>query len=196
MKEKDNRYAIRKLTVGATSVLIGISFLGANSKTVKADNVAKVQSNLVKAQTDQIETETRAAAAQKALTPKPNKALNNSGNSQLKNGAPILNKQENSVSNQAEALLQNKQENNISDQKDADLKQNTDQKPNTNINLKEQSDNKAADLQNASAKKQNEIASAAPAANTTDQIATPSAPSANNEKDRAKKNPYPCNSSC
>ena len=39
MLEKQNKYSIRKLTVGAASVLIGASFFAVNGKTVKADTV-------------------------------------------------------------------------------------------------------------------------------------------------------------
>lgn len=39
MLEKQNKYSIRKLTVGAASVLIGASFFAVNGKTVKADAV-------------------------------------------------------------------------------------------------------------------------------------------------------------
>lgn len=39
MLEKQNKYSIRKLTVGAASVLIGASFFAVNGKTVEADTV-------------------------------------------------------------------------------------------------------------------------------------------------------------
>ena len=39
MLEKQNKYSIRKLTVGAASVLIGASFFAVNGKIVKADTV-------------------------------------------------------------------------------------------------------------------------------------------------------------
>lgn len=39
MLEKQNKYSIRKLTVGAASVLIGASFFAVNGKTVAADTV-------------------------------------------------------------------------------------------------------------------------------------------------------------
>ena len=39
MLEKQNKYSIRKLTVGAASVLIGASFFAVNGKTVNADTV-------------------------------------------------------------------------------------------------------------------------------------------------------------
>ncbi|WEV40906.1 SLAP domain-containing protein [Lactobacillus sp. ESL0681] len=39
-QSKKDRFSIRKLTVGAASVLIGLSFVGANAQTAKADTVA------------------------------------------------------------------------------------------------------------------------------------------------------------
>lgn len=38
-KNKKNHYSIRKLSVGAASVLIGISFLSAKNELVRADTV-------------------------------------------------------------------------------------------------------------------------------------------------------------
>ena len=37
MQQKQDRFSIRKLTIGAASVLLGFTFLGLGSQTVKAD---------------------------------------------------------------------------------------------------------------------------------------------------------------
>lgn len=39
MLEKQNKYSIRKLTIGAASVLIGASFFAVSGKTVEADTL-------------------------------------------------------------------------------------------------------------------------------------------------------------
>ena len=39
MQSKQDHFSIRKLTIGAASVLLGFTFLGLNNQTVKADTV-------------------------------------------------------------------------------------------------------------------------------------------------------------
>ena len=51
MEQKTEHFSIRKLTVGAASVLIGISFLGFNAHTVSADtnnNGSQANENVAK----------------------------------------------------------------------------------------------------------------------------------------------------
>lgn len=60
--EKQQHFSIRKLSIGATSVLIGISFLGVKASTVKADSLqspaeteltqSKATNNVIKQDTD------------------------------------------------------------------------------------------------------------------------------------------------
>lgn len=45
MRETKNHYSIRKLTIGAASVLIGVSFLGVKHDTVHADIITQEAKN-------------------------------------------------------------------------------------------------------------------------------------------------------
>ena len=47
MDEKKERFSIRKLTVGAASVLIGLIFIGVGGQTVHADTVPATQTEAV-----------------------------------------------------------------------------------------------------------------------------------------------------
>ena len=47
MDEKKERFSIRKLTVGAASVLIGLTFIGVSGQTVHADTVPAAQNEEV-----------------------------------------------------------------------------------------------------------------------------------------------------
>ncbi|WEV40885.1 DUF1542 domain-containing protein [Lactobacillus sp. ESL0681] len=53
MQAKQDRFSIRKLSIGAASVLLGFSFLGLNANKVEADTVSADTTNTIKAQDEQ-----------------------------------------------------------------------------------------------------------------------------------------------
>lgn len=74
-KEKLQHYSIRKLSVGAASVLIGLSFVGLGHTTqVKADTVSSSQQQVV--ETAKTETESTEKAASLDDNQVNNKSLN------------------------------------------------------------------------------------------------------------------------
>ncbi len=71
MDEKKERFSIRKLTVGAASVLIGLTFIGVSGQTVHADTVPAAQNEEVAtkaATTDDTTTTSTDDSAAKAAT--------------------------------------------------------------------------------------------------------------------------------
>ncbi|MBD5269158.1 MAG: YSIRK-type signal peptide-containing protein [Bacteroides sp.] len=65
MEQKSERFSIRKLSVGAASVLIGLSFLGFNAHSAKAattnDNITAVQKNVTNTENTNVDNKSTAA---------------------------------------------------------------------------------------------------------------------------------------
>ncbi|MBC6369705.1 DUF1542 domain-containing protein [Lactobacillus kullabergensis] len=74
MQAKQDHFSIRKLTIGAASVLLGFTFFGLNSQTVKADTVDPAKEE-INTKTNESQTEL-AQTADKAQTPSENKQSN------------------------------------------------------------------------------------------------------------------------
>ena len=75
MQAKQDHFSIRKLTIGAASILLGFTFLGASSQTVKADTELKAQ-----------KTDDKAAAVLDKSTVNDNVVTSNSSNNTTTDG--------------------------------------------------------------------------------------------------------------
>ena len=64
MQQKQDRFSIRKLTIGAASVLLGFTFLGLGSQTVKADTEPSTQQVDSKTETKSSESDLSKAASE------------------------------------------------------------------------------------------------------------------------------------
>lgn len=62
--EKRPNYAIRKLTIGAASILLGVTFLGVNAHQVSADETSPAVAQSSQSQADEEQSKTESAAAQ------------------------------------------------------------------------------------------------------------------------------------
>ncbi|MCT6892172.1 MAG: YSIRK-type signal peptide-containing protein, partial [Lactobacillus sp.] len=64
MQAKQDHFSIRKLTIGAASVLLGFTFFGLNSQTAKADTIdpakEEISSETNKSQTESDQTADKA----------------------------------------------------------------------------------------------------------------------------------------
>ena len=74
MQAKQDHFSIRKLTIGAASVLLGFTFFGLNSQTAKADTVDPAKEE-INTKTNESQTELD-QTADKAQTPSENKQSN------------------------------------------------------------------------------------------------------------------------
>ena len=67
MQAKQDHFSIRKLTIGAASVLLGFTFFGLNSQTAKADTIdpakEEISSETNKSQTESVQTADKADSA-------------------------------------------------------------------------------------------------------------------------------------
>ncbi|KGG53472.1 SLAP domain-containing protein [Lactobacillus sp. wkB10] len=76
MQAKQDHFSIRKLTIGAASVLLGFTFFGLNSQTAKADTVDPAKEE-INTKTNESQTELdQTADKDKAQTPSENKQSN------------------------------------------------------------------------------------------------------------------------
>lgn len=75
MQAKQDHFSIRKLTIGAASILLGFTFLGASSQTVKADTELTAQ-----------KTDDKAAAVLDKSTVNDNVVTSNSSNNTTTDG--------------------------------------------------------------------------------------------------------------
>ena len=66
MQDKQDHFSIRKLSIGAASVLLGFTFFGLNSQSVKADTVEPAQQVSEKSNKDNSTTETKETSTKDA----------------------------------------------------------------------------------------------------------------------------------
>ena len=90
MRETKNHYSIRKLTIGAASVLIGVSFFGVKADTVRADVATHEAENSVNSK--DLDANKASEAGQNLANSETNMPLNNqntetSGNVEINKNA-------------------------------------------------------------------------------------------------------------
>ncbi|WEV51836.1 Rib/alpha-like domain-containing protein [Lactobacillus sp. ESL0731] len=86
MQSKKDRFSIRKLTVGAASVLLGFSFMAMNGQTAKADTISSSDTEVQTSKNDTTTLENKHQSANDKTSAKPNLATYSGLKSFLKSG--------------------------------------------------------------------------------------------------------------